>query len=70
METAAKSIHIDPGSPALARPVAEKSASTLAPTASLILLTTPDGEECGQRIPLDNPPVIIGRSPERLRSTM
>ncbi len=63
MDTAANSLRINPGSPGVALPAAEKSA----PTASLILLTTPDGEETGQRIPLDNPPVLIGRSPERCR---
>jgi pSer/pThr/pTyr-binding forkhead associated (FHA) protein len=67
METVAKSLCINPGSAVVTLPAAEMSASTSAPAASLILQTTPDGEECGQRIPLDNPPIIIGRSPERCR---
>ncbi len=67
MESSAKTLRIDPGSPVVGLPAAESSASTFAPTASLILLATPDGEECGKRIPLDNPPVLIGRSPEHCR---
>jgi pSer/pThr/pTyr-binding forkhead associated (FHA) protein len=67
MEPSAKTLRIDPCSPVGDMPAAEKPAPTMQPAASLISLFTPDGPALGERVRLDNPPVLMGRSPERCR---
>ena len=67
MEPSAKTLRIDPYSPVDDMPAAEKPTPTIHAAASLIPLLTPDGPASGERIRLDNPPVLIGRSPESCR---